>query len=114
MLVGPVRPSRVSIREEPSFTPLFVLTYLLTCEPLAGQPDNQTSVQGAQIPPVVGPARPSILPFRKQAYYDSLLLADTWYCGPQCTRPGPDGHPLAGWSLPIRDASEDCCVRDTA
>ena len=45
------------------------------------------------MPPVVGSARSSILSLRKQAYSDSLLLADAWYCGPICIQPGP-GIPL--------------------
>lgn len=68
----PVRPSRVSTREEPSTTPLFVLTYL----PASRLPASHTRGHGAQMPPVVGSARFSILSFRKQAYSDSLLLAD--------------------------------------
>lgn len=50
---------------------------------------------GAQIPPVVGSARSSILPFRNQADSDSSFLGDAWYCGPICIQPGQARHTLS-------------------
>lgn len=75
----------------------------LPCLPVSHSPASHGGGHGAQIPPVVGSARPSILPFREQVETGFLrLFVAGW---PLVHTVDPQAqilHPLASWSIPQR------------